>query len=324
MAPMLRLAPRRATLMPKLGAISLLLGCSAPRVDLPHSDTHIVASSDASTEQDDGLDQGKVLDSSPAMPRSQVSVDGDGGTSRQPAADGGRPAERAANLPKACAGPDPWLGLTSDQRCREHSECPERWRCEAAPRAAPSCGSPCPGCFPSDCSQDADCPDGVCEPYGPFASLMCKSRCKDGLCLPGQRCEADGHCRVHPCADGFACGQQRRCNPSAMLADANGCEPIPCYETGGVTCPAEQACVNDGSPHSATLPGCLAVPCNDPRHPGCSENRRCSSQASCQPLSCKTDADCDCGSCINAAISGSGICASGLGGCQSATIDCPP
>ena len=130
-----------------------------------------------------------------------------------------------------------------------------------------------------------------------------------------------------PCAEGFTCPEHMRCTSSAF-ADANGCEQIACDEPDGIECVAPAVCTSEPPRMPFTGLGCALVPCQDPRHPGCEINTRCKPELEsptfgCTRLSCRSDADCDCGACLFRSGSSEGLCYDHIGMCV-AMQTCPP
>ncbi len=137
--------------------------------------------------------------------------------------------------------------------CREQGDCEDTLNATffcVPPDAPASCGP----CSPSmrECENDTECGEGrlcieIPEPCS--CTQEDSSRCVDA-------CTADS------CA-----GESERCN-----AGTGFCEPIPCHEAGGVTCPQNESCGAPGEGSMTT--GCVTRPC-------------------------EKDTDCECGVCMN-------------------------
>lgn len=189
------------------------------------------------------------------------------------------PAEEPCCTRQARCDPDSWLTV-EEVDC---IGCGEPELCEdyaPPPPEHPSCRST------SECTGGAACVPagtppgcGICQP----ATRECESRfaCDPGyVCVEElARCACDGEpssfCRP-VCAEG-SCPEGERC--------ADVCEPIPCDEA--YACPANTFC---------------AGPDADPPGPVDAHG--------CARLGCESDADCDCGACVE------GLCQSGPGYCQ--------
>ena len=183
---------------------------------------------------------------------------------------GSKPDAPLETEPRVCPGAA--AETPGEPRCRTQQDCDPSLNlyCAATPN---DCGP----AFPSfACSADTDCePEQRCVPSGPPScsgqgpSLACAAPCTEASCAASERCEADGHCRPAPCAEGFQCPTDKRCasQDEDAAADANGCADVSCQE--GFECPNNRRCE----------PGSLYA-------------------HECGPLACSTDADCDCGYCI--------------------------
>ncbi len=190
----------------------------------------------------------------------------------------------------ACEGTS---GSVPTLSCRDVSDCggaPVKC-CTSGncwPDACPIPPTNCPTTF--DCTTNADCaPNGTC-----VSTIEGCPRCEHRECVyplpactqtpdncgPIARCQADGTCKPLLCDDGYECPTGTRCKFDSARADAHGCEKIPCND--GWSCDENTRCTapTDAAPH-----GCTA-------------------------LSCSTDADCDCGFCVNS------LCQSNLGVCS--------
>jgi len=122
------------------------------------------------------------------------------------------------------------------QECRNHSDCVDTGVCQG-PDDEPVCGIPPPE-FEDECTQNADCVDGVCDFIDDGCGgshLGCLRRClvdDPNGCLADERC-TEGRCEALTCQnDGFICPSHMICAlnaPDPLTDDSeNGCEKIPC------------------------------------------------------------------------------------------------
>jgi hypothetical protein len=196
---------------------------------------------------------------------------GSAGTSNAPGANAGRSATCSDYVP-------PPAGIKT---CRSTADCDRAQNCLEPGKSYDGCAV----CIDPDrmCETAADCGDGfICLKY--VEPCVC-----DALASRCQRA-----CSNSDCEAGM------RCNDTTKL-----CEPITCDD--GYTCPSGDMCGGSGSPDEH---GCVPILCEDGFE--CPENTHCSPSASghgCEALPCATDADCDCGACVN------DRCASGPGNC---------
>jgi hypothetical protein len=193
------------------------------------------------------------------------------------------PAVAKAHSPY-CPGSQEWpAGMHT---CSDDAGCGSGERCYATgiPDNSGLCGAPVADEI--HCVTDHDCKRGqICE----GSSGRCGSRVAS--CVPGctatscgadEKCGKDLRCAPIPCSEGFACGSGTRCG-SGMSADPHGCATIPCWE-GGMPCDPLSVCERDV--------GCAA-------------------------RTCRTSADCPCGSCIG------GTCSARPGVCGPEDIPAP-
>jgi hypothetical protein len=215
---------------------------------------------------------------------------GGGGTSSGGSGGAGGSGNSTAATP-ACedtseSAPVPACRSVSDCGGTPVKCCPAGSNCW--PGACPLPPTNCPTSF--ECTTDADCaPNGTCVRtvegcpqcehrecvYPPPACTQSPDNCG-----PIARCQADGSCAPLLCDDGYECPEGSRCKVDSARANEHGCEKIPCDD--GWSCEENTRC---------TAP-------EDPASHGCA------------PLTCSSDADCDCGFCVN------GLCQSNLGMCS--------
>jgi hypothetical protein len=86
------------------------------------------------------------------------------------------------------------------------------------------------------------------------------TRCQEGRCAPILCHEPDGP----------VCALEQRCNPDALLADANGCEPLPCDD---YVCAATERC--DPEAVGANAHGCVVLHCAEPGGVECPAGQHC-------------------------------------------------
>lgn len=113
-------------------------------------------------------------------------------------------------------------------------------------------------------------------------------------------CGSDGHCATASCVeDGYACPEDRICDPERAGADVHGCAYRSCVDEGYV-CPETRVCeVGDFD----DAHGCRSKTCDEGLE--CGDNTRCNTEGpGCVTLTCQADADCDCGYCINGGCAG--------------------
>lgn len=209
---------------------------------------------------------------------------------------GGGPFE-----PIACPGITPWPD--GARTCRTDADCGTNFSEYCAPEVNTGCGA----CFgpENQCAVDMDCGMGAwcatlpfndpCNCTGETTERRCLSLCPATPCAADQSCDANGHCVPASCMDGYACPQERVCDPAGVMPDDHGCAYLSC--TAGYTCPDGYTC-NPGAP-GGTPHGCQAISCKDGFV--CPANTDCDPTATghgCIKRSCSNDADCDCGACI--------------------------
>lgn len=165
-----------------------------------------------------------------------------------------------------CPGTTEWPAGT--HTCVDDAGCGSGERCypDGIPDMSGVCGAPIADEI--QCTVDHDCKRGeICEgSIGRCGSRVasCVPGCTPASCGADSKCGKDLRCAPIPCSEGYACGSNTRCG-SGMYSDVHGCAAIPCWE-GGMQC------------------GPLAV---------------CERDVGCAPRTCRTSADCTCGSCID-------------------------
>ncbi len=156
-------------------------------------------------------------------------------------------------------------------RCSTDADCPtdDGWLMCLFDAPVYSCG---PTQF-QECSDDSDCgEDVVCE-FDSCQNSTCVPACSNAVpCGDGQVCES-GHCRAERCDDAGAepCPEPTVCDPGGA-SDAYGCSLQHCSQ--GFECPPGFDCREGISAGQ----GCVQRPCT-------------------------SDADCDCGACVNSLCS---------------------
>jgi hypothetical protein len=145
-------------------------------------------------------------------------------------------------------------------------------------------------CNPID--ENNPCP---CDPSA-MPGTHCEPKCTSSSCNRSERCEADGRCHIRPCDDGYDCAKDLKCAPKDAGADEHGCAPRSCA-SDSFECADDLACA-EGQNTDAN--GCSQVSCADGF--SCAPNFDCHPKSSadhhCEKRSCKLDAECDCGFCI--------------------------
>jgi hypothetical protein len=193
-------------------------------------------------------------------------------------------------------------------RCRSRDQCAVNEWCQATPP------QPCTTGF-SSCYEDAACEAGqVCRTTGSDSCFgsgpisACQEPCSEASCGMGERCGADGHCQPIPCTEGYACPEPTLCAEGAGV-DEHGCRPARC-DTDAWSCAAGYVCQPG---NEADTNGCVPLSCTTGF--ACPANRRCVADSpylsthQCELLSCRSDADCDCGYCVEQ------VCRDTLGYC---------
>lgn len=271
------------------------------------------ASSDASTASG-GISAGGSAGSGAAATGGGAS--GSGGTSGTGNAggsgdtDGSVGGSGGSSGATSCPGYTPPSGYST---CRTQQDCANGDLCSPTPLSQSYAS--CVGCS-IGCQSDADCQPGeVCYstpcfcPANPSLTTFsgCIPRCTSTSCAADETCGADGLCAPTPCTSGYTCPEGQVCKPDSLAAHA--CEYASCV-TDGYACPTGYLCGTGGG--SDDVHGCVAIPCGASAPP-CPENTECTGTGDargCSPLQCMTDADCDCGVCINSE------CANGLWVCS--------
>lgn len=239
-----------------------------------------------------------------------VEAPGGGGATSTSSSGGGAGASGGGEHSSVCPGVAPWPQGT--KTCHTTEECSPVEVCVPAPLEG------CDTCKAASktCALDTDCFSGVCQTYtltGPCicpngeTGTMCVQHCSTAPCEEGFACEPAGHCLPISCAQGFVCGLDLVCDEASPFADQHGCAPTPC--DAGFTCAPGDACAK-GSPE-ADPHGCAPIHCNDGFM--CPVSTYCSATTpghGCALHSCATDADCDCGACVE------GWCAPQIGICD--------
>lgn len=225
------------------------------------------------------------------------------GTGGGPPGTGGRAGSGGAadsGAPSVCPGSAP--PPTGYRTCRTVADCPNQiggYVCQHDPVGGCGIGPPPPACY-----SDGNCTNGqVCLVVAPVgcsgASNHCVPPCTSTSCSTDEVCGTNGHCQPKPCTAGYACPGGTVCGPSRTGADGHGCAPASC-STDGYACPADYACTP--SP-TADAHGCSDVSCT--KGFTCPENFDCNPASTalhqCDRRRCTTDANCDCGACIQGA-----------------------
>lgn len=197
--------------------------------------------------------------------------------------------------PSVCPGTPP--APAGYPLCRTAADCPGNFYvCWHDPAAG--CG---PGSPPPQCNIDGDCTSGqVCLVVAPSGCTgianHCIPSCTSTSCAADEVCGANGHCGPKPCTAGYVCGAGTVCGPSRTGADVHGCAPASC-STDGYACPADFRCAASSS---ADVHGCSAISCTEGYK--CPENFDCNPSSTalhqCDQRACRSDAECDCGACV--------------------------
>lgn len=181
--------------------------------------------------------------------------------------------------------------------CRTSADCPRTFDvCAHDPVGGCGVGPP-----PPECYADTDCTGGqVCLVITPIGcsgeGSHCIAPCTPTSCAADEACGTNGHCGPKPCTAGYLCATGTVCGPTRAAADAHGCAPASCA-TDGYQCPTDFRCAASSSadPH-----GCTAISCTEGYT--CPENFDCNPSSTrlhqCDQRACTTDAECDCGACI--------------------------
>lgn len=251
-----------------------------------------------------------------------------------------RDAGTDASLPvcPGASGPMPGYPI-----CRSSADCANQAQCAEQPIGG--CGVNVSA--EHQCTTDATCATGVCEPYvetnpccsGSCNGTRCVPKCPTNACASDSQCLASGHCQptacgqgymcptdlackpgdamadrhgcaVKLCTEGFACTSDEECNQGAATKDIHGCAPKPC--SSGYACPMAWHCV--AGPNSDSH-GCSPIPCSSAAP--CGVNETCDPTQpgrGCVPRTCSGDHDCNCGACVE------GTCRSSLWVCSSAPL----
>ena len=258
----------------------------------------------------------------------------DAGTDGPRPADGAGDVRSDANTTSLDGGGPVCPGATPPPAgyplCRSSADCTVPATC--APQTLSGCGA----CQMAQhmCTVDGDCGDGgatVCEPYtltggcicGATSGTRCTPKCTTMSCAANSTCLASGHCQATPCGQGYTCASDQTCKSGASGADAHGCIPMAC--TDGFACAADQEC--NAAAAAADTHGCAPLPCANgyvcpinwhcvagtgaDAHGctpiPCSSSAPCGINESCDPTQpgrgcglrkCMSDADCDCGACV--------------------------
>jgi hypothetical protein len=230
-----------------------------------------------------------------------VSGGGDSGGSSGAASGGAASGGgSSAGVLNACPGQPEQQGGPGS--CRGQADCFGGAVCRyERPSGAGTCGA----CFqvPNPCSGDASCGSGMaCVPAGDLIDCQCPGQstcapvCTPDSCGEGNVCR-NGHCDIASCVtDGYSCPDGTICDP-ARPGDAHRCAFLSC-ESEGFQCPSERP-LCDPAAMFADGHGCRAPTCAEGAQ--CPINTRCkevSSAFSCVRLSCTSDAECDCGACV--------------------------
>lgn len=162
---------------------------------------------------------------------------------------------------QACEGSQNPTGYTL---CRSTANCAGVESCYAT---MPTAGCR-PNLQPQECGNGTNCPAGSVCSTGDCDSHTCVPECTAASCTGTNTC-SNGLCVPKTCdmTGAAACEPGTVCDPGSAGASVIGCVPVHCSETD--PCDKNQDCV-------ATQPGrgCVTRPCT-------------------------TDANCDCGYCVN-------------------------
>ena len=180
--------------------------------------------------------------------------------------------------------------MQAPQQCHMDADCGDLSICVTGPPSTTGCivGSPTT-CMPM-CTETSCGDDGVCE------SLRCRPKncdegypCPDGLVCHTGATGADARgCAAASCeTDGYACPDQFKCAVGATGADQHGCVSKTCSEDG-FTCKEGFVCHPPGDIHG----------CSCATDEACGVDGVCFN-GTCNIRSCMSDADCDCGVCVN-------------------------
>ena len=208
-------------------------------------------------------------------------------------------------------------------RCRNSKDCALGSFCSPAPVSG-GCGANFMAMHL--CASDDECaPGSVCltQPTPACTTgtpTACGAACTATSCGAGQRCASSGHCEPTPCDDGFDCTPGTTCDPGATGADTHGCRIASCASDGFV-CPDDRECDEQAVERDAH--GCAPKQCSDgswacadgyvcgeptaldahgcrcASDATCGVDQICNSAGYCSARLCTTDADCDCGVCVN-------------------------
>lgn len=208
----------------------------------------------------------------------------------------GSGGSRDSGMPSVCPGSDP--PPSGYPTCRTSADCPNQFE-ECSPEPLFGCGVQPP---PPECNGDPDCTGGQiclqvvrsgCSGLGNH----CAPPCTNATCTTDEICAASGHCESTPCTAGFTCGTGTVCGPAKSGADAHGCAPASCA-SDGYACATGFRCAAGAT---ADAHGCSDISCTEGFV--CPANSDCNPTSTglhrCDPRACTTDANCDCGACID-------------------------
>jgi hypothetical protein len=163
------------------------------------------------------------------------------------------------------------------------------------------------------CESDEQCAVGeICEATGeyncPPGVRYCRPGCTDSSCSEGWACGDDGRCQAVSCEAGYECPEGQVCEPEDTTADTHGCRFLSCPE--GYVCDNFQTCDPD---ESIFLSGCRTLRCDEAGAAECPVNFDCgpataTGSTGCVRRSCSSDEECDCGFCSSGQCMPRGRC----------------